>query len=235
MLKLIRNEYYADPESPVWMSFGTRVAGNARMQSEIHSFLSRNDIYPSHVIIPQQTHSTTIHEVTTDTIDAPVHSTDGLITILPQVVLTVRTADCVPVIYVDSAAHIIGISHQGWRGTLHNMMQKMIQAMRQRGAQDISIYIGPCISGRSYSVLQDRVDAFSGTYPQFRSQILTLRDQKWHLDIGLLNQLQAEEAGSASVERLDACTYLQPGQFYSFRHKGADLDGQLLHTVMLRS
>lgn len=217
------------------MSFGTRSAGNAREQSDIHSFLSRNHINFSHLIIPQQTHSTTIHEVTSDTIHSPVRSTDGLLTSLPQVVLTVRTADCVPVIYVDSDAHLIGISHQGWRGTLHNMMKKMIEAMQQRGAQNISVYIGPCIGGQGYTVLQDRVDTFASAYPQFRGQILNVNDERWHLDIGLLNQLQAEEAGAASVERLDVCTYRHPGQFYSFRHEGADLSGQLLHTVMLRS
>jgi copper oxidase (laccase) domain-containing protein len=115
------------------------------------------------------------------------------------------------------------------------MMHKMIQAMQQRGANNISVYIGPCISGQAYPVLQDRVAAFARLYPQFRSRILTSQDHQWYLDIGLLNQLQAEEAGAGSVERLNVCTFTQPEQFYSFRHEGAELSGQLLHTVMLRS
>lgn len=235
MLQLIRNEYYTDPQVPVWMSFGTRASGNARHASEIQSFLKRQNITSEHLIIPQQTHSDTICEVTAENITTPFSATDGLITAVPQVVLSVRTADCVPVIYIDYQAQLIGISHQGWKGTLQNMMKKMLVAMQSRGARNISVFIGPCISVNAYGILQERVDAFASAFPQFRSSILKVFNHQWHLDLGLLNQLQAEEAGATSVERLPVCTYSQPDLFYSFRGEGTALSGQLLHTVMLRS
>ena len=48
----------------------------------------------------------------------PVHvpECDGLITARPGVALAVRTADCVPLFFVDPVRRVIGAAHAGWRG-----------------------------------------------------------------------------------------------------------------------
>ncbi len=42
---------------------------------------------------------------------------DGLISDRPGVALGVRTADCVPIFFVDRVRRVIGAAHAGWRGT----------------------------------------------------------------------------------------------------------------------
>ncbi|NOG51267.1 MAG: hypothetical protein HND48_18970 [Chloroflexi bacterium] len=43
---------------------------------------------------------------------------DGMVTDRHDVVLTMRFADCTPILAVDTVRGVIGIAHAGWRGTV---------------------------------------------------------------------------------------------------------------------
>jgi copper oxidase (laccase) domain-containing protein len=51
---------------------------------------------------------------------------DGMVTHEKQKMLVVRTSDCVPMLFYDMVTGYIGASHQGWKGTLEKLPQKMI-------------------------------------------------------------------------------------------------------------
>ncbi len=84
--------------------------------------------------------------------DAP--KVDGMITDRPGIALGVLTADCVPVLFADAEAGIIGAAHAGWRGVRAGIVGAVVDAMCALGAvrDKIRAGIGPAIAQRSYEV-----------------------------------------------------------------------------------
>lgn len=86
--------------------------------------------------------------------DAPLVG-DGLITATPGLLLTVQTADCFPVILVDTKRHAVGMFHAGWRGTVKRIVEKGVGEMfRCFGSRphDLKAAIGPGIQSCCYEV-----------------------------------------------------------------------------------
>lgn len=113
----------------------------------------------------RQVHSDIIHCVT----DAPEHplAGDGLITVTPNLLLTVRTADCYPVILVDEKKRAVGVFHAGWRGTLARIVEKGVGEMRRHfdsRPDDILAAIGPGIGACCYKVGEEVREKFSSRF-----------------------------------------------------------------------
>lgn len=89
---------------------------------------------------------------------------DAMVTDRPGLALCIVTADCVPVLFCDSRAGIIGAAHAGWKGALGGVLEATVHAMADLGAHPKNIHcaIGPCIHQPSYEV-----------GPEFRDQFLT--------------------------------------------------------------
>lgn len=80
---------------------------------------------------------------------------DGLITNTPGILLAIQTADCLPVVLIDTKRRAVGVFHAGWRGTVRRIVEKGVGEMRGCvGTQprDIKAAIGPGIHGCCYQV-----------------------------------------------------------------------------------
>jgi polyphenol oxidase len=80
---------------------------------------------------------------------------DGLITRMPGVLLGIQTADCLPVILVDTKQRAVGVFHAGWRGTVKRMVEKGVGEMRRCFGtlpRNIKAAIGPGIHACCYDV-----------------------------------------------------------------------------------
>ena len=101
-----------------------------------------------------QIHSATV-AVATETwpVDARPEA-DAMVTDKPGMALGVLTADCVPVLFADAAAGVIGAAHAGWRGAKDGVLEATVSAMVELGAkpEQITAAIGPCIHQASYEV-----------------------------------------------------------------------------------
>ncbi len=92
---------------------------------------------------------------------------DGLITSTPGLLLAIQTADCLPIILVDSKHHAVGVFHAGWRGTLKRIVEKGVGEMRRRFGtrpSDIKAAIGPGIHGCCYQVGKEVRDQFESQF-----------------------------------------------------------------------
>ena len=80
---------------------------------------------------------------------------DGLITVVPGVLLAIQTADCLPVIIVDTRRHAVAAFHAGWRGTVKRIVEKgvgeMVRCFGSR-PKDMKAAIGPGVQGCCYEV-----------------------------------------------------------------------------------
>jgi YfiH family protein len=80
---------------------------------------------------------------------------DGLMTREAGVLLGVQTADCVPVLIVDTRTRAVAAFHAGWRGTLARIVERGIGTMRlEFGSRpkDLVAAIGPAIRPCCFAV-----------------------------------------------------------------------------------
>jgi purine-nucleoside/S-methyl-5'-thioadenosine phosphorylase / adenosine deaminase len=101
------------------------------------------------------------------TISEPLAAGDALVTAEPGILLTVRTADCLPVLLVDRRLRVMAAVHAGWRGALARVVEKTAGELRRlfnSRPADLAAAIGPGISRCCYEVGDEVVDAFRGQF-----------------------------------------------------------------------
>ncbi|HHO75926.1 MAG TPA: peptidoglycan editing factor PgeF [Deltaproteobacteria bacterium] len=154
-----------------------------------------------------------------------IPSADGIISRDSDVVLCIRTADCVPVLLWVDDMPIIGAVHAGWRGLAKGIVKKGIEYMHSFGATKIHAGIGPCIGPCCYEVGRNVVDAI-GTEEVIHA------GHSMYLDLAGAALSQCLEAGLMNhmVHNVNVCTSCHPGQFFSYRRDG-DAAGRNLSLI----
>jgi hypothetical protein len=94
---------------------------------------------------------------------------DALMTNEAGILLSVRTADCLPLLLVDPKRRAVAAVHAGWRGVLARLPEKAAGVMRRRYGsepQKLLAVLGPCIRACCYEVGEEVVRAFEGRFPR---------------------------------------------------------------------
>ncbi len=193
----------------------------------------------SHFVGVRQVHSDKIHVVTqhkaqgwstlSDTVEA-----DALVTNLPGVVLTILTADCVPILLYDPLVGTIGAVHAGWKGTQAEILPKTIAKMQEKYGskpQDILIAIGPAIGQCCYEVGEEVARHFAD---YVGAVIVGKVAGKYQLDLKRVNQLQALESDiiTENMEVTPLCTSCAKDRFFSYRAEQG-CSGRFLSAIKL--
>jgi polyphenol oxidase len=92
---------------------------------------------------------------------------DGLITAEQGILLTIRIADCLPVLMVDPQKRVVAAVHSGWRGAVARVIEKAVGDMRRvfgSDPKDIIAALGPSIRACCYEVGQEVVDTFHAKF-----------------------------------------------------------------------
>jgi polyphenol oxidase len=140
---------------------------------------------------------------------------DALVTTEPGITLSVRAADCVPVILADDAGSIVGAAHCGRPGLVAGVVLATVATMRDLGASGLTAWIGPHVCGRCYEVPQEMQDDVAAVEPASRATT------SWgtpSVDVGAGVRAQLEREGVAVVD-LARCTRESPDLF-SYRRDG---------------
>jgi polyphenol oxidase len=109
------------------------------------------------------------------TVDGPrsaaVNDTDGLVTTEPRLALAVLSADCVPVLLADARAGVVAAVHAGRVGAQRGIVARAVEAMAAAGAHrdDISVLLGPAVSGPNYEVPEEMAAAVEAALPGSRT------------------------------------------------------------------
>lgn len=203
-------------------AFTGRAEGDMRSHKHILDHLHREFPHLKTVVRPRQCHKDHIEVVEQIKPGEPMMSiaaTDGVITRQKNVALTIITADCVPAIYYEESIGMIGASHQGWRGIVANLPQKMIAEMTRLGAKPESIHvaIGPSINACCYEVPQDRAVQFRSAFPH--SDAIIEHGNTYFLNLTQLAYEQLIEAGvpKKNIRSKISCTSCQTDTYYSYR------------------
>lgn len=144
---------------------------------------------------------------------------DAIITQVPGLYLTMRFADCTPLLFFDPITQSVGLGHAGWRGTMKNVIEAVVGAMRRHFGskpQDITIAIGPSIGPCCYEVRGDVLDAAQRA---FTNSMLFFdeRDGRAYFDMWRASVHQAEQAGLKQIIVSELCTACRTDEFFSHR------------------
>lgn len=133
---------------------------------------------------------------------------DALIASEPRVTVSVRTADCLPILLADAGRGIVAAVHAGWRGTAAGIVGLAIEQMRSR-PEDLYAAIGPGIGKCCYEVGIEVARQLG-------------ESKAGRVDLAEHNRRQLEAAGlrSANIDVLTFCTFCHGDQFWSFRREG---------------
>ncbi|MCD4686644.1 MAG: peptidoglycan editing factor PgeF [Anaerolineae bacterium] len=145
---------------------------------------------------------------------------DGMVTNRPGVPLTMRFADCTPILLHDPVRHVIGIAHAGWRGTVLGAGVSILHTMTAAfGTQpaDVQTGIGPSIGPDHYQVGEEVVAAVQEVFGHADSLITRAADGSAYLNLWTANRLALERAGVTQIEVAELCTATRTDEFYSHR------------------
>jgi YfiH family protein len=123
--------------------------------------------------------------------------------------VSVRTADCFPILLADTRNRAVAAVHAGWRGTAAHIVSGALQEMRERfgtSPADVQAAIGPGIGVCCYEVGIEVARQFG-------------LDNSGRIDLAAVNRSQLLAAGLAEnhIEIIGGCTQCDAHQFHSFR------------------
>ena len=149
--------------------------------------------------------------------DAGLPHADAAVTDKPGLVLTVQTADCVPVLLADMAAGVVAAAHVGWRGAVAGVLAHTMDAMRELGAlpPNVAAAIGPAIGPCCFEVGPDVAAPFGA----MDRALVDRSGHRPHVDLpGAVAHLLAQ-AGvvPAAIRHSGLCTRCRTDLFYSHR------------------
>jgi hypothetical protein len=144
---------------------------------------------------------------------------DAMVTDRPGILLGILTADCVPVLFADADAGIVGAAHAGWRGALAGVTDSAIAAMEDIGAARgrIVAAVGPCIALPSYEVDEAFRSRFLHEDPANERFFITAAPGALHFDLPAYVRHRLIAAGIDEVETIHLDTYSNADRFFSFR------------------
>jgi len=139
----------------------------------------------------------------------------------PDVVCSVLTADCLPVLFADRAGTAVGIAHAGWRGLSRGVIEATIAAFRELGVEPskLAVWLGPAISASAFEIGDEVRDAFLAGDAAAASCFAAHVPGKWFADLYALARLRLARSNVAEVAGGDFCTYRDQARFFSYRRE----------------
>jgi YfiH family protein len=117
------------------------------------------------VILLHQVHGNAVTTIRSDSpLPADRPKADAVVSNAIGVAVSVRVADCVPLLIADATTDVVAAVHAGWRGTAARVVPAAIETMQREfgaRAEDLIAAIGPSIRRCCYEVGSDVVDAFA--------------------------------------------------------------------------
>lgn len=154
---------------------------------------------------------------------------DGLITNKKGISLSLRFADCTPILFYDPEKNVIGNIHSGWKGTLQKIGQvgalKIIKEYDVK-KENLLCFIGPCIGMCHFEVGEDVKEKFENTFSYLENLESIIKKgekkeegQKYFIDTTWIIRKMLEEVGilSKNIIESNICTVCNKEQMHSYR------------------
>ena len=172
--------------------------------------------------------------------EAEREDADAAITNVPGCVLFTTFADCMPILFLDPVHKAIGVAHAGWRGTLANIAEKTVQALKKSyGSQekDILVALGPAIALESFEVGREVIEAASSVFHVKDKVLKRTQDiNKAYFNLRRANSILLERAGieRKHIFHCNHDTYAENTLFFSHRRSRTGKTGRMGAMIVLK-
>lgn len=179
------------------------------------------DVTPDSLVRMHQVHCVDVFEARVANRSSRPEA-DIAITDDSAVAVSVRTADCVPILLADRRGRAVAAIHAGWKGTAAGAAIVAVQSLTKRYGtkpEDVIAAVGPSIGPCCYEVGSDLAGHFS-SHPDAPTWFSA--DEKPHLDLWRATRDQLARAGvpHSQIHVCALCTFDHPHQFHSYRRDG---------------
>lgn len=201
------------------------LANRARFFNKLH-------LDPNHVVSAGLVHGNNVIVVGEEDLSQKIANVDGLITSVPNVILTISIADCLPLYFFDETKQVIGLAHAGWRGVNGEIAVKMLDKMVsefETKPEDVLVEIGPHIKSCHFEVDEDVAQKFS----DYQEQI-SKKGEKSLINLSgiVREQLRKRGVKEENINISKECTYCFKEKYYSFRRdKPAQVEAMVAYIL----
>jgi len=221
------------------LNFGTHHGEAKNMATNLALLKESLQCSDAKFVIPHQTHSDVVAVVDHSNIDDTFENTDALITNLHNVIICIKTADCVPILLFDPIKKVIGAIHAGWRGTAQNIAGKAIAKMGVVygcSPSNIVAAIGPCISQSNYEVGSEVFESIKPLLAKHEKAFTTIDNSSGKSNLNLteanLQLLIQSGIHPKNIEPFERCTHTHSKEFFSARRDGHKT-GRMINGISL--
>jgi len=144
---------------------------------------------------------------------------DAMITDASNLFLGIRTADCIPILVVDTQKRVIAAIHSGRQGTGLGITKKVLRRMREEwgcSKENLLITLGPSIGPCCYEV-DEKVFLREWEFLSAPNGA-----GRWRVDLAQINIAQMKEEGieEEQISWINLCTHCHGDLFFSYRREG---------------
>lgn len=155
---------------------------------------------------------------------------DAAVSHIPGTVLSILTADCLPVLFCSDDGSEIGAAHAGWRGLAAGVLESALTQLHS-SPDRLLAWLGPCIGAASYEVGEEVHSAFLTVDAGADACFVSARQGHWHCDLAGLARRRLAAAGVTRIYGGGFDTFSDE-RFYSYR-RDAERSGRFASLIWL--
>ena len=167
---------------------------------------------------------------------------DSIITNVPEIMICITTADCLPLFMYDTKEHAAAITHCGWRGICSGIAHNTVKAMSDLYGSDpshIICAIGPCICKNCYEVGDELIDCFLRDFSKDETKgfFIPKENGKYLLDMRVAVRTGLTRSGidPESIRDCGICSF-ESAKYASYRRDGVVIrEKQTVSGIMLKA
>ena len=212
------------------------------------------------IILLKQEHSDRIVRITSQNLNDQNLVGDAMITNLPNILICIKTADCIPMLIFDATQSTIAVIHLSRQTVLIGLLEKVVEALVQEyncNVNNLKIHMMPSLQAQNHLVYENEYSKFPDQYSQklpngvhiinnanlvsdhLQSNNLQLKDlsnmRSAHLNLQQLVKDKLTILG-VNIENIveDTTDTFQDNNYHSYRRDYPN-NGLMLSYIMLKS
>ena len=140
---------------------------------------------------------------------------DGLVTRKREQVISILTADCMPIVISSICGSIICVLHVGRKGAEFNIIESAFKILKKYN-YSFEAWIGPSISKNYYLVNENIKKKFISIDKKYE-EFFFEKNRNLHMDLSGIATYQLKENNVDNIYYSGLCTVKDYKDFYSFR------------------
>lgn len=180
-----------------------------------HGFGNQSALLPTQLkpYAPSQPEKKQVHGTRIVDIHHPAQAcgeADGFFTREPGILISILTADCLPVLFSRQDGSAVGVAHAGWRGLLAGILEQMAERISlEDHPSNWVAAIGPAAGACCYQVDEELISLFQQKLP-FPPEMISPSYR--HLDLKAIAEAKLNALGFAAIDHAGSCTICTPNR-----------------------